>query len=224
MKVLYSWTWIESEDQGIYSIRSLYKTQTFTIYLLLKVFLNVLYGAKWLQARSFSCQCLKASHSTTTNRGPSIFFFSLLMQISQLEFLSIPFLATIEASETWVVSFLVTLCSMGACDWLERELNNPGFTHYLEITQHFRIMSASVFCRYWVWIGEGRKMLSHQSAWRVSMETWVHCPSTYVKAGCSSTGEGEAGEFPGLVSQSSPFVSSRFSDRGNGRGGNRMIV
>lgn len=46
----------------------------------------------------------------------------------------------------------------------------------------------------------------------------------YVKAGCSSTGEVEAGEFPELVSQFSPFVSSGFSDRGNGRGGNRMIV
>lgn len=80
MKVLYSSTWIEYEDQGIYSIRSLYKTQTFTIYLLLKVFLNVLYWAKWLQARSFSSQCPKASHSTTTNRDPSIFFFFFLMQ------------------------------------------------------------------------------------------------------------------------------------------------
>lgn len=81
----------------------------------------------------------------------AFFFFFLLMQISQLEFLSIPFLATIEASETLFVSFLVTLCSMGACDWLEREFNNSGFTHYLEITPHFRIMSASVFCRNWVW-------------------------------------------------------------------------
>lgn len=35
----------------------------------------------------------------------------------------------------------------------------------------------------------------------------------YVKAGCSSPGEVEAREFPGLVSQSSPLVSSRFSDR-----------